>query len=176
MRRTLIGVAFVLACALNCAAQESSCQRAMETAGGFSMCAPEGWTVETREGAKYKMLFGPHDTTFVPNINIKDEANPMSLADFVTAGIKSITESSEKLGATSIKLVDRSDFVTDSKLAGVRVSFSVLYKGMTIRSIQYIFNGKADQKLVVTGTSLEANKETTDPILDRAVKTFRLEP
>jgi hypothetical protein len=175
MKRIFVGLAVVLALALNCAAQERSCQRITESAGGFSMCVPDGWTAESRENEKYKMIFGPRGGTFTPNINFKNEAKSSPLADYVTANVKNILENTEKLGATSIRLVDRSDFVTDSKLAGVRASFSVLYKGIVIRTIQYYFNGKEGQKLAITATSLEINRETLDPVFDRAMRTFRLE-
>ncbi|MCA1631726.1 MAG: hypothetical protein LC785_05795 [Acidobacteria bacterium] len=175
MRRILILVGLVLAAGLNCLAQETPCRRVAEPAGGFSMCAPEGWTVEAKEGEKYKMMIAPRAETFTPNINFKDEANSMPLADYATASGKYAVENYEKIGATSIRLVDRSDFVTSSKLAGIRVSFSVLYKGLVVRIIQYYFDAKKGQKVIVSCTGLEVEREKFDPIFDRAVRTFGLD-
>jgi hypothetical protein len=176
MRRILIITGFVLAASLNCFAQESPCQRVTESGGGFSMCLPDGWTVQTKDDQKYNMMFAPRGDTFTSNINFKDEANSSPLADYVTVSGKYVLDNAEKIGATSIKLVDRSDFTTSSRLAGVRVSFTVLYKGIQIRTIQYYFNGREGQKLVVTCTELEAEREKFDPIFDRAVRSLRLEP
>ena len=175
MRKILCSAAFALALTFNCVAQEAACQRHSETAGGFSICAPEGWRVEERTGQKYRIIFGPRGEVFTPNLNFKDEASSTSLADYVAASLKNILANYEKVGATSVKVVDQADFKTDSGLVGVRVSLSTVYRGLTIRTLQYYFNGKSGQKWIVTGTSLEPERETNDKVFDRAARAFRLD-
>lgn len=175
MKRILLGVALVLALTLNCVAQQKECQRHAETSAGFSVCPPEGWSVHNKEGQKYAIILGPRGSGFTPNINFKDEVNSAPLADYVAASLKTILTSYEKLGATSLKVVDQREFTTDSGMKGFRVSFSTVYKQLTIRTLQYYFNGKAGQKFIITGTALEADSETNDKLLDRAAKSFRLD-
>jgi hypothetical protein len=176
MMRILISIAFVLALTFNCVAQQKDCQRHAEPSAGFSVCPPEGWTTQREEGQKYAAIFGKRGEVFTPNLNFKDEANSALLADYVAASQKNILTNYEKLGATSIRVVDQGDFRTDAGLAGLRVSFSTLYKGLVIRTLQYYFNGKAGQKLIITGTALEVDREANDKIFDGAARTFRLEP
>jgi len=156
---------------------QSVCNRHVEPAGGFSMCVPEGWSVQQSlsEGQKYKSIFAPRDPRFTANLNFRDEANTSSLDDYVAAGIKGILASVEKLGATSIKLVSQDSFTTTSGMLGARVILRTEYKGYLIRTIQYLFNGGPDRKLVVTCTELEADQATLDPVFDRAAKSFQLE-
>jgi hypothetical protein len=174
MRRVFLSSALVFALALSGFAQQV-CKRHVETAGGFSFCPPDGWTAGERPDQKYKVWFAPPAKEFTPNINLKDDENPVALAEYVAVSLKYILANKEKVGAESIELLDQSDFVTASGLTGIRMAFRTHYKGLVVRTIQYYFNGKKDQKLIVTVTALEADRETLDPVFDHAVKTFQLE-
>jgi len=175
MKKLLISAAFVVVLTFTGVAQEGACQRHSESAGGFSICQPEGWSVVQREGQKYKIVFGPRGETFTPNINFKEEANSAALADYVASSLKVILENYEKFGATGVKVIDQADFKTDSGAPGIRVSLSTIFKGLTIRTIQYYLEGNPGQKLIVTGTSLEADQNTNDKVFDRAARSFRLD-
>ncbi|MDQ5847329.1 MAG: hypothetical protein M3539_18750 [Acidobacteriota bacterium] len=174
LQTLLLFVLLIGAGTSNITAQEE-CKRHIEPQGGFSICLPAGWSVEERQGQKHKQLFAPRDPRFTANINFRDEANTMPLEEYVAAGIKHILASAEKVGATSIKFVSQEPFVTDAGMSGVRVTFRSEYKGYLIRTRQYLFNGRPGEKLVVTGTELEADQAIHDPVFDRAVKSFRLE-
>src|SRR5687767_1709387 len=63
------------------------CHRHIEPAGGFSICIPEGWATQEKEGQKFKLLFGPRGQVFTANINFKDEVDPRPLRDYATAAI-----------------------------------------------------------------------------------------
>lgn len=174
MRRVFLSSALVVVLALSGFAQQP-CKRHVEPAGGFSFCPPEGWTATERPDLKYKAWRPPPTKPFTPNINIKDDKNPAALADYVASGLKYALANKDKIGADSIEVLEQSEFVTASGLAGIRVAVRTRYKGLVVRQIQYYFSGKKDQKLFATGSALEADRQALDPVFDRALKTFRLE-
>lgn len=158
-----------------CVRAQTPCQRYTETLGGFSFCPPAGWTTVEKENQKFKVHLAPRAETFTPNINIKDEATDYTLAAYVDASVKAIETSYQTIGATSVKRLEQASFLTNNRTPGIRVAFRTEYKGILIRTVQYYFNAKPGQKLIVTCTSLEADKATLDPLFDGALKTFRLE-
>jgi hypothetical protein len=174
MKKLLVATLFVFLLALNGFAQ-TPCQRHVEPLGGFSLCPPDGWSLKEQEGQKYKIIYGERGAAFTPNINVKDEATSYPLVDYVSASVRSVLNNYEKIGATSIKLLEQANFMTTDRTAGVRVAFRTEYKGLLIRTLQYYFDGKPGQKLVITCTALEEDKATLDPLFDRAMKTFRLD-
>jgi hypothetical protein len=174
MKKALFAFALLLLLALNCVAQEN-CQRHREVDGGFSICKPEGWTVGSSEGDKFKVLYGPRGDVLTPNINFKEETSDLSLADYVAAGIKQLQASIAQIGATSIKVVSQSNFTTNSNLHGVKVIFSTEYKGYQFRQVQYLFAGGENLKVVVTCTALEKDQQQFDPVFESAAKSFRLD-
>lgn len=173
LSRILLIICVTLIAARGLAAQ--NCTRHVEPQGGFSICIPDGWTAQDSQNEKFKMLFGPRVDGFTPNTNFRDEVSTAPLSTYVAAGIKNILASTEKLGATSIELLGQSDFTTDSGMRGTRAVFQTLFKGAVIRTIQYYFDAGNGRKLIVTGTSLDKNKEVFDRFFDRNTKTFRLE-
>lgn len=154
---------------------QNSCQRHVETGGGFSICIPAGWKVEEKEGQKFKFLFGTSGQRFTPNINFRDHNDSRLLDDYATAGIDYLLENYKVVGADSVKLVKREPFTTASGASGVKVALRSEYKGLLVRSLQYYFNGKGDQKVIMTATALEVDQATLDPIFDEAAKSFRVE-
>ncbi len=174
MKKAALAFIVLLTFALTAASQQT-CKRHTEPEGGFSLCPPEGWSIEEKTGQKYKVVFGTPSNNFTPNINLKEEAYDGPLNEYLAAGIKSILASTEKLGATSIELTGQSDFVTDSGQRGFRVGYRTKYKGYLIRTIQYLLNGKSGKKIVVSCTALESDREVLDDVFDRSVKTFRFD-
>ena len=151
-----------------------TCTRHVESQGGFSICIPDGWVAKERQGETYKMLFGEASDGFAPNLNFKEGMSNLELSDFVAAGTKATLASKEKIGATSIEALGQSDFVTDAGVPGIRLVYLSEYKGHWVRTIQYIFAASPSRKLIVTGTSLEKNKEVFDRVFDRSAKSFRI--
>jgi hypothetical protein len=154
---------------------QDSCPRHVETGGGFSICVPIGWKVEAREGQKFKLVFAPRGERFTPNLNFRDDNDSRLLDDYATAGIDYLLENYKDVGADSVKLVKREPITTAAGASGVKVTFRSEYKGLLVRSLQYYLNGKGDQKVIMTGTALEVDQETLDPIFDQAAKSFRVE-
>ena len=151
------------------------CKRDIEPQGGFSLCVPDGWSVETKENQKFKMLFAPAAETFTANINMKDDDSSQALTGYVDASIKEILSNPPAISATSIKLVGRTDFATASGLTGERVAFETEYKGLLIRTIQYYLDDGNNHKFIVTGTCLVKDKDTFDSVFERAAKSFRVD-
>ena len=176
MKKLLIAATLLLAFAVVGAAQ-GTCLRYLETGAGFSFCPPDGWTIEEQAGEKYKLMFGTVANGFRPNINIKEQTNGLTVAEYADLAQKLILskENVEKLGATSMQAVGRSAFVTTSGLPGLKFIIQTEFKGLLIRSIQYYFELQGGRKVIVTCTGLVADKETLDPALDRSLKTFRME-
>lgn len=153
---------------------QEHCTRHVEQQGGFSICLPDGWDVRERPNQKYRVLFGPVSDSFAPNVNFKDQISTLALQDYVTSETKNILARKADLGMDSIDLVSQSNFTTASGLRGLRAVFVSLYKGFSVRTIQYYFDVGNDRKLIVTGTSLEKNKEVFDGVFDRVAKSFRM--
>ncbi len=172
IRRSLVVLGLSLFAISSGLAQET-CKRDVEP--GFSLCVPEGWSVETKPDQKFKMFFAPAAETFTANINLKDDASSASLTSYAADSIKTIISNPSKPGATSIKLVGWTDFTTVSGLNGNKVVFESEYKGLLIRTIQYYLEAGENHKLVVTGTCLVRDKDTFDSVFERAAKSLRLD-
>jgi hypothetical protein len=92
------------------------------------------------------------------------------------AGVVKVTlDRYDRIGAESIKVLEHSNFMTATRTAGIRVAFRTERKGLVIRMLQYYFNGKESRKLIITCAALEKDKDTLDPIFERALKTFQLD-
>ena len=162
----------MLTLTLTCFAQ-GVCRRHREAAGGFSFCLPEGWTAVERPEQKYKIIFGPRGQVFTPNINMKDEVNKAPLADYVAASLKIILSNYGQTGATSVRIMSQANFMTATRIPGIKVTLQAEYKGLLIRTLQYYFSGVQDQKLIVTCTALEEERAALDPVFERVLKTFQ---
>lgn len=138
------------------------------------MCIPEGWAMQEKEGEKYKILMATGSDTFNPNINFKSQVHTLSLNEYATAGVDYILNNLQSIGATSVTVVSRDSFTTETGIVAIRLIFRSEFKGLIVRTLQYYFDAGENNKLIVTGTALEKDKVTLDPIFDRAVKTFRI--
>jgi hypothetical protein len=172
IRRSLVVLGLLLLCFSSGLAQET-CKRDVEP--GFSVCVPDGWSVETKADQKFKSFFAPAAETFTTNINFRDDASSASLTSYVADSIKQILSNPPTIAATSIKLVGWTDFATASGLSGNRVAFETEYKGLLVRTVQYYLEAGQNRKLIVTGTCLVKDKVTFDSVFERAAKSFRVE-
>ena len=175
MKTTLSAALLILTFAITSTAQ-SNCARHIESAGGLSFCPPEGWVEHKKTEETYSLFLAPEQEGFIANLNVKDETSAMPLSEFVAASLGRILlpASAEKMGVTSVSLVNQSEFITTSSLRGFKVAFRVELKGWIVRTVQYYFDA-GDKKFVLTFTSPEAQKAKLDPVCDDSAKTFRLE-
>lgn len=151
-------------------------QRNVEPQGGFSLCVPEGWSIEAQKDDKFKMLFAPHNDTFTANINFKKADSALSAASFLMASIKDVFVSvPANYGTGGIKLVGWTDFTAAAGRTGSKLVFEVEYKGFLIRSVQYYFEGEGTDRFIITGTCLMKDADSFDHLFDRAAKSFQLE-
>jgi hypothetical protein len=124
-------------------------------------------------GKKYIRFLAP--APMVANMNVVEEASSAPLKAYVDAGVRDLTTPRTNAPVTVYNLVSRTDFVTASRLRGVRLVFAYERQGLSLQGVQYIFNGKGGMKLTFTGTML-ASDTATPKILDDAMRSFRMEP
>lgn len=169
MKRLLTAALIVCVLVLDGFAQDA-CNRHVERVGGFSFCLPAGWTVVDKPELRYKVIFGPRNGVFTPNINMRDEENESTLAQYVADSLKLILGNYQEVGATSVQVLAQSNFKTESGIDAIKVTLSTQYQGLNIRTHQYYIDGNF--KLVVTCTALETESATLDPVFDSVMKSF----
>jgi len=172
IRRSLVVLGLSLFAISSGLAQET-CKRYVEP--GFSLCVPDGWSVETQADQKFKAFFAPAAETFTANINLRDESSSASLTSYVADSIKRILSNPPTIAATSIKLVGWTDFATASGVTGNKVIFETEHQGLLIRTVQYYLAAGQSRKFIVTGTCLVKDKDTFDSVFERAAKSLRLD-
>ena len=152
---------------------QGTCTRHSEAAGGFSFCPPTGWTARDSQSGPYKSFFTPADSSVKANFNVKDEKTTVSHEVYMSAALQILLAGNDARGAEARKVIGWTKFRTDSNLTGSRMVYETIYQGMLIRTIQIILD-LPGRKLLITGTALVTNKETTDPIFDAIGKTVAL--
>ena len=155
---------------------QQPCKRHVEPLGGFSVCPPEGWAlVEPAEGQKYKKFFAAPVNDFKSNLNFRDETAAISLTEYTDASIDYILSHTKDMGTDSTSLVSKDNITTTAGLTGKKAVLISTYKGFNIRSAIYFFGGKNDLKILLTFTSLEADKERDDKMFDAVARTFKFD-
>ena len=145
-------------------------KRHKETAGGFSLCPPQGWTVRTLPGMKYSIVAGPASKGFAPNINVVDETAEMALAAYVDANTRLLSKAFK-----GYKELSKSEFKTTSGLKGTRLLIQSNQDGTLLRQAFYFFAGTGDKKFVVTCSALASGGEAIDEVFEGSLKTFVLD-
>lgn len=175
MKKALSLFAVILTFTLAAAAQDVCKQRAA-TGAGFSFCLPEGWLAETDPGDKYPSYSSPAGAKARGNLNFKDVVSETALADFVTASNKySLENLTKNDDVKSLKLLSRADFITAAKDKGEKLVYLMEYKEFTMRSLQFYFAGKGNRKIIMTFTSLDADKDVMEKFVDDTIKTVQLD-
>jgi hypothetical protein len=170
--RIITALAVLLLAVAGGLAQET-CKRDVEAE--FSLCVPDGWSVETKANEKFKMLFAPAAEPFTANIDLKDDTSTASLVSYVGQSIKTILSNPPSISATSIRLVGWTDFATATGLNGNKATFETEFKGLLIRTVQYYIDAGQSRKFIVTGTCLVRDKDTFDSVFERSAKSLRVE-
>ena len=145
-------------------------KRHHESAGGFSFCPPQGWTIQAFPGLKYSIAAGPAANGFAPNVNVVDEAADMSLPAYVDTSKKMLSKAFK-----GYKEVGNREFKTTAGLKGSRLIIQSNQNGTQLRQTFYFFAGKGDQKLVVTCSALASGGEKLDEVFETSLKTFVLD-
>ena len=145
-------------------------KRHKESAGGFSFCPPQGWTIQSFPGLKYSIAAGPAANGFAPNINVVDETADASLAAYVDASKKMLSKAFK-----GYKELSKREFKTTSGLKGTRMVIQSDQNGTPIRQAFYFFAGTGDKKFVVTCSALASAGEQFDEVFEASLKTFVLD-
>jgi len=153
---------------------QGTCTRHTEPSGKFSYCPPAGWEPRDPKSGTFKIFVTPTGATFRANMNVKTETTDASHDRYMMAALQLLMKDNETKGDGATKMVGWTEFLTDSRLRGSRVIYELLYQGVMLRTVQYIFDMPGG-KLILTGTGMLANKDATDKIFDGIAKSMRLE-
>ncbi len=169
---TLLIFTFVLS-----SVAQKTCDRYSPAGGGSSICPPAGWRWADGKEPNSKVMFGPASNVFVANINFREEATALSLKNYVDASVDQILAAFNKpdntAGVTSVRLMSRTDFVTERNLIGIKVVFLDDLNGLLIKSTQYYFDA-GNKMVIVTFTALDSEKAVNDKLFDASAKSFQV--
>ncbi len=168
MKRTVLAFAVMTGAVVAFAAAP---RMFVEPRGGFALELPNNWTVEQREGLKYRAMYAPPENNFSTNVNVIDEAFSGTLVQYVEQSLKTIQ--SGGAGVTNAKVFSRSDVVLNSGAQAVRllITSSIPAQKLNLRQIAYLTEGN-EKKFFVTCTALAASGSKFDRVCDTALKTF----
>ena len=145
-------------------------KRHHETAGGFSFCPPQGWTIQAFPGLKYSIASGPAANGFAPNVNVVDESADMSLPEYVDTSKRMLSKAFK-----GYKELGSREFKTTSGAKSTRLIIQSNQNGTQLRQTFYFFAGKGDKKFVVTCSALASGGEKFDEVFETTLKTFVLD-
>ena len=154
---------------------QATCTRYAEAGSGFSICMPDNWTKADDPGETLKKFFAPPSKGGRTNLNFQLVVNGSPLADYVTAMDEYSRGHVSQIGADSVALISRTDFITDSKEKGVRLVYQMSAKGKNIRSLQFCFTIPSSRKVILTFTAIDVNNEGNDKLFDGITATFKTE-
>jgi uroporphyrinogen-III decarboxylase len=152
---------------------QSQCTRYSDAADGFSICSPEGWVRSNDPGQKFSDFNAPPPN--VRNLNFKDEDSKLPLDAYTTKAIENMLGQVKEMGFDSLTMVSRSDFETASKAKGVRLILTGSFKGVSLRTTQFIFERTDLRKILMTFTGLDSYKDENNRGFDAVAATFQLE-
>jgi len=170
--KKLFTVLVVLVLSAIVSVAQTTCARHTEPLGRFSYCPPADWTLREPRSGPYKSFFAPDGGAVRGNFNLKTETVVISHEAYMVAALRILLRDNEEKGDGATKLITWTEFNTDSKLTGSRLVYETLYDGTLLRTIQYILD-LPGKKLILTGTSLARDKETTDKIFAGVAQSIR---
>jgi hypothetical protein len=145
-------------------------ERFRDPAGGFALCAPQGWAFRAFPGMKYKVALGPALDGFSANLNLVDEGFGGDLEHYVAANLATM-----RRVLTGFQILGQGAFTTDQKLEGYRVVTTSLQQDRQLRQIFYFLPAGRDRYFVVTGSALAAHHDAhdaQDAAFDESVRSF----
>ncbi len=140
--------------------------------GEFSFVPPEHWVMREVPGFKYQFAFGERVNEFTSNINFVDGDWPSKLDEFVAGNIQTLQQSATEESRT-FKILSQAEFTTDFKRRGGKVVTESEYEGKPIRQIFYFFEGKGNNKFVITCSVPAEGGTEYEKICDSSIRTFK---
>lgn len=143
--------------------------RYYEPAGGFSYIPPEGWTIEKIPKFEYKMLLGPADPTYTPNVHFQKEVYEGSLNEFVSYSLDRITKA-----RSVVTFVESSTFNTYAGLNGYKAILTNQMDGIPLYYVIYFLDA-GREKFGITYSRLFSKDEKFDNVIDATIRSFLIE-
>lgn len=142
--------------------------RYVDKSFGFSIVCPEFWQATDVAGLESKLLFGPQDDNFYPNINfIIEKGINLELRQYVDANITGLPNA-----FPTFRLIRRNNFRTENNVAGEKILYTITSNGILIRMAQYIIPGRNGVYMIITCGSPGSAGDKYDALYDRTVGTF----
>ena len=152
---SIIAIFIVLVLGTNaCSQSKDLCNKFSEPSIGVSFCAPSGWIIQKADDG-YQTAFGEERNGFTPNMGVTTATatGSGSLSEFVKKGVEGLRQNPQYLkNASSVESIDYSEFAATS-VSGYKIVYDFIgvENGKKGRSIQYIFDGKGNTKIIITG-------------------------
>ncbi|HVK02321.1 MAG TPA: hypothetical protein VM490_02535 [Armatimonadaceae bacterium] len=159
---------FAVGGVLSVARADLSTLRHTERAGRFSYYPPKGWRVAEMGGLKYRVVVGPPDGDFAPNLNVVDQKSKLSLREFAAASKQSLPKMLEE-----VKVLGEAPFTTRHGRKGYRLTIENRQGGKHLRQVFYLFDGWSGNKIIFTGTAPAASGPKYDALFDESMRTVR---
>lgn len=171
MRKVLLTATFVVALATMATAQKLGPVHT-ETAGGWSIAPPDGWTFE-HNAKKLPVFWGPEIDKLTANLNVGTAQNDMTFEKLRETWIAYAPTHPQNLGVDSTT-VESSTAMKAGELKGFRVILVSKKGDQTFRSIQYVLSKDEKKLYVLTFTALNADRVTNDVLFEASAKSFKL--
>lgn len=141
----------------------------VESMGGFSYSIPSEWTLSKMDGMDYQIARDKISNGFYANINVLQEKNNFSFAEYIKQNILQLKEY-----IADYQEINTEDFVTDTGIKGKKHTCSDKQGGKSLYQSFYFFEKKDKTKIIITGTSLLEDREKYAPVFDAIVKSYKL--
>ena len=162
-----LAVFFLLSCATNSDVIYNGENRYIDRSAGFSICPPEFWQVVEVAGLKNKVLAGPQENNFTPNINFMEEKINGELKQYIDLNIPEI----QKLFA-DFRLIRRSNFRTENNATGEKLLYTFTQNGILVRMAQYFIPGRNGVYMIISCGSPGSVGDKYDVLYDKTAETF----
>lgn len=136
--------------------------------GEFSYSPPNGSTLRDQNGSKFKAAFLPMSDGVYPVIMVEEESFFGTLDDYVATKLPSLI--SEFKSATNLRMISRSEFITDNNARGIKAVLQFEMPEKT-RIATYFFDGKNGKAIYLGCMSPQGN--AYDIQFDKSMKTFK---
>jgi hypothetical protein len=139
----------------------------IEINGGFSMYAPKDWEIADTS-LKYKILMGPAENNFSPNINFSEEEFTGEVSDYIDACLELLPQI-----FANFELLERTGFITNGGVQGGRITTQGRLNDIQVRQRIYIIPNKKNTAIIgITCTISPSMRTRYDAIFDKCVGTF----
>jgi hypothetical protein len=129
--------------------------------GRFLIYPPESWQAIDYPGLTFKVILGPVDNDFSPNINFVEEGN--SFSTFFTY----VDVNTNYLREAGAEIITRDQFITENGMEGIRIKTNT----EKLLQIHYLFD-TGQEVLTVTGSAPLQSHIDYETIFDDSVRTL----